>query len=127
MKDCVFCKIVKGELPCYKIYEDKDFLAFLDVGPFTDGHTLLIPKKHYRWVWDYPEIGQYFSTAYKIINRYRKVLKDDFVASVVWGQLVEHAHIQILPRPHHLALNWKRDKLTEKKAKQLISKLALKK
>jgi len=132
MKNCVFCKIVQGELPCYKIYEDKDFLAFLDIAPFTEGHTQVIPKKHYRWVWDLPagrqaspNIGQFFKIAQKIANHYQKVLKDKFVASIIWGQLAEHAHIQILPAPHRLDLTWKRDQLTEKKAEKLISKLRL--
>lgn len=126
MKDCVFCKIVKGEIPCYKIYEDKDFLAFLDIAPFTEGHTLVIPKKHYRWIWDVPNLKAYISVAQKIVTHYRKVFKDDFMASLVWGQLVEHCHIQIFPRPHHLHLDWERGKLTEEKAKKLIKKLTLK-
>ncbi len=47
MSDCIFCKMVAKELPCYKIYEDDDFLAFLDIQPIAHGHTLIIPKKHY--------------------------------------------------------------------------------
>lgn len=45
--DCLFCKIVKGEIPCFKIYEDDNVLAFLDINPDSDGHTLIIPKKHF--------------------------------------------------------------------------------
>lgn len=126
MKDCIFCKIVKGEIPCYKIYEDKDFLAFLDIAPFTEGHTLVIPKKHYRWVWDVPNIGRYFEVCQKIVNHYQKVEKDDFVASVIWGILVEHAHVQIYPHPSQLNLGWPRGKLTSEKAKELVKKLYLK-
>lgn len=48
MQTCVFCQIVKGESPAYKIYEDQDCLAFLDIFPSTPGHTLIIPKTHYR-------------------------------------------------------------------------------
>jgi diadenosine tetraphosphate (Ap4A) HIT family hydrolase len=47
MKDCIFCKIVKGEIPCHRIYGDSDYLAFLDIYPNTKGMTLVIPKKHY--------------------------------------------------------------------------------
>jgi histidine triad (HIT) family protein len=126
MKDCVFCKIVKGELPSWKIYEDQNFLAFLDIAQFCDGHTLVIPKKHYRWVWDYPEIDQYFAVAGKVINHYRRVTKNDFVASVIWGKDIPHAHIQILPGPHRLSLNWRGQGLSEKKAKELVKKLAIK-
>jgi len=58
--NCIFCKIVKGEIPAYKIYEDENFLAFLDINPQSPGHTQVIPKRHYRWVWDIPNVGAYF-------------------------------------------------------------------
>lgn len=125
MKDCVFCQIVKGKLPCHKIYEDKNFLAFLDINPFCEGHTQVIPKRHYRWVWEVPDIGQYFLVVKKIVNHYQKISGDNFVASIIWGQLVAHAHVQILPRPK-FELGWKRDKLTDRKAKKILQKLALK-
>lgn len=125
MDDCVFCKIVKGEIPCYKIYEDENFLAFLDIAPFAEGHTQVIPKAHYHWVWEVPNIGEYFEVARKIANRCQKVFGDDFVASIVWGQLVAHAHIQILPSPKGLDLGWKRDELTKEKAEELLKKLTL--
>jgi len=66
MDDCIFCKIVKGEIPAFKVYEDNDFLAFLDINPISVGHTLLIPKKHYRWVYDVPNFGEYWQVAQKI-------------------------------------------------------------
>ncbi|MFC1727184.1 HIT family protein [Patescibacteria group bacterium] len=125
-KDCVFCKIVKGQLPCWKIYEDNDFLAFLDITPFTEGHTLVIPKKHYRWVWDVPNVGEYFKIAAKIINHYRQVANNQWVSSLVWGTDVPHAHIQVLPWPEKVHLNVKRGQLTEKQAKELVSQFALK-
>lgn len=125
MKDCVFCKIVKGEIPCYKIYEDNDFLAFLDIAPFCEGHTLVIPKKHYRWVWDVPNIEDYFPVVQKVVKHYQKVAKNGFVASVIWGQLVAHAHVQVLPWPN-FGLGWQRGKLTPEKAQELLSKLSLK-
>jgi histidine triad (HIT) family protein len=124
--DCIFCKIVKGEIPCYKIYEDEKFLAFLDVAPFTEGHTLVIPKKHYRWVWDVPNLEKYILVVKKIVNHYQKVFKDEFVGSVVWGMLVPHAHIQILPTPRNIDLGWVRGKLPEEKGKQLAEKLSIK-
>ena len=127
MEDCVFCKIVKNELPAYKIYEDSEFLAFLDIEPCCDSHTLLIPKKHYRWVWDYPNIGQYFKAAQKIIKHFRQVTSDEFVAGVVWGKDVPHAHLQILPAAHHLNFHhWPKKNLTKNKAKTLLQKFALK-
>ena len=52
---CIFCKIVAGQIPCYKVYEDAQMLAFLDIGPIVAGHTLLIPKGHYASIMDVPE------------------------------------------------------------------------
>ena len=54
---CIFCKIVKKELPAYVVYENDNFLAFLDIYPLAPGHVQIIPKNHYRWVWDVPNIG----------------------------------------------------------------------
>lgn len=125
MENCIFCKIVRGEIPCYKVYEDKDFLAFLDNSPFVLGHTLVIPKKHYRWVWDYPYPGRYFSVVKKIVNHYRDVFKDEFVSSIIWGMKVEHAHVQILPKPRHLHLDWKRGELEPKETTAIIKKLRI--
>jgi len=55
MNDCIFCKIVSGEISSFKVYEDEEFLAFLDVNPIARGHTLLIPKKHFENIFDIPE------------------------------------------------------------------------
>ena len=96
--ECVFCKIIKGEIPCYKVYEDKDFLAFLDITPLNPGHTLIIPKKHYRWVWDVPNIGQYYETVQKIAKAIKEEFKTDFVVSMVFGEEVQHAHVWLVPR-----------------------------
>lgn len=52
--NCIFCRIVKGDAPAYKVYEDEDTLAFLDIAPLTPGHTLIIPKKHYHYLHDMP-------------------------------------------------------------------------
>ncbi|MEI7463544.1 MAG: HIT domain-containing protein, partial [Candidatus Taylorbacteria bacterium] len=60
MPSCIFCKIINKEIPANIIYEDADFLAFLDIRPLSPGHMLVIPKKHYRWVWDVPNVGEYF-------------------------------------------------------------------
>lgn len=99
MSDCIFCKIVKGELPSYKIYEDENTLAFLDIRPYTLGHTMVIPKKHYRWVWDIPtaEIGEFFQICQKIFKHYQDVSGDQYVNSFVIGKLVEHAHFHLVP------------------------------
>lgn len=100
---CIFCRIVHGELPCYSIYEDYLFLAFLDIHPRVRGHSLLIPKKHYQWVYDVPAFGQYWKVALTITKALQKALKPTFVTYVTHGLEVPHAHIHILPRKNEIA------------------------
>ncbi|MGYP001582168255 len=102
--DCVFCKIIRGEIPSHRVYEDQNFLAFLSIDPESSGHTLIIPKKHYRWVWDLPagrqtslNIGKYFEVAQKIALAQKKAFNTDFVLSKIIGEEVPHAHIWVYP------------------------------
>ncbi|MFH1601728.1 MAG: HIT domain-containing protein [Candidatus Shapirobacteria bacterium] len=128
-QDCVFCKIIQGKVPAYKIYEDKDYLAFLDINPWVEGHTLVIPKKHYRWVWDVKDLGGYFKITGKIANQLRKIFKTEFVMSYIYGYDVPHAHIQLFPDARgKIALfpKEKLGKLTEKKGKELARKISFK-
>lgn len=96
--DCVFCKISKGEIEAYKVHENKEFIAFLDKNPLNPGHTLVIPKKHYRWVWDVPNVGEYFEFTRKVAKALQKAMKTDFVASGIAGNDIPHAHIHLIPR-----------------------------
>lgn len=98
MTDCIFCKIIKGEIPCYPVYEDDDTIAFLDITQVVDGHTLLIPKKHVRWVWDLENIGKFYETAQKIVRHMQHVTGEEFVYSVTIGEMVPHAHLHLLPK-----------------------------
>ena len=98
MADCIFCQIVKGKLPCFKVYEDKDFLAFLDIQPLNPGNSLLIPKKHYRWVYDVPNFGQYWEVAKKIALATQAVAKSHSINFLTLGYEAPHAHIRIIPR-----------------------------
>jgi histidine triad (HIT) family protein len=97
MDNCIFCQIIKGEIPSYKIYEDDDFLGFLDIAQIVDGHTLLIPKKHVRWVWDIENIGQFYEVAQEIAKKMQKISGSKFVASVTLGMMVPHAHLHLIP------------------------------
>ena len=100
LNDCVFCKIVKGEIPCYKVYEDSNCLAFLDIEPFSKGHLLIIPKKHSDWLWDMKS-GDYAHLMEKslfLAKVLRKTFKTDWVEEVVAGVGVQHTHIHLLPR-----------------------------
>lgn len=99
MTDCIFCKIAKKEIPAEIVYEDKDFLGFLDIQPQSPGHTQVIPKQHCRWVWNLPEnlIGRYFETAAKIAQAQQKAFQTDWILSKIIGDEVPHAHIWIFP------------------------------
>lgn len=98
MNNCLFCKIVKSELPCYNVYEDKNYLAFLDINPASKGHTLVIPKKHYQWVYEVENFGDYWETALKVTKKIQRALKPIFISYFTHGLLVPHAHIHIIPR-----------------------------
>ena len=97
MQTCVFCKIVAKEIPAYIVYEDADFLAFLDIHPQSPGHVQVIPKKHYRWVWDVPDVGPYFEIVRKIARAQQKAFNTDWILSKIVGDEVEHAHIWVYP------------------------------
>lgn len=102
--DCIFCKIVKNQIPCYKTYEDNHFLGFLDIKPLSIGNSLLIPKKHYPWVYDVPNFGKYWQVAQKLAITTQKIVKADFISFLTLGLEVPHAHIRIIPRwlnDHH--------------------------
>ncbi len=96
-ENCIFCKIVKGEVPTRKVYEDENFLGIIDINPRSPGHVQVISKKHYRWVWDVPNIGEYFEVTRKIALAQRKAFETDMIISNIVGDEVHHAHIWIYP------------------------------
>lgn len=97
MNTCIFCKIVAKEVPAEVVYEDADFLAFLDIRPLSPGHALVIPKQHYRWVWDVPNTGAYFEIAKKVALAQQKAFGVEMVLSKIVGEEVPHAHVWIFP------------------------------
>jgi histidine triad (HIT) family protein len=97
MDDCIFCKIVAGEIPAYKVHENEHFLAFLDIHPQSPGHVQVIPKKHYRWVWDVPQIGEYFEIVRSIALAEREAFSTEWILSKIVGDEVSHAHIWVFP------------------------------
>ncbi|MEQ1499908.1 MAG: HIT domain-containing protein [Parcubacteria group bacterium] len=97
MENCIFCKIVRGEIPSYKVYEDENFFAFLDINPQSPGHVQVIPKDHYRWVWDVPNAGEYFEVVKKIAKAQQKAFDTDWILSKIVGDEVTHAHIWVFP------------------------------
>ncbi|MFZ3044081.1 MAG: HIT domain-containing protein [Minisyncoccia bacterium] len=97
MENCIFCKIVRGEILATKVYEDEKYLAFLDIHPQAPGHTQVIPKTHYRWVWDVPNVGEYFEVVRKIAKAQQQAFGTEWILSRVIGDEVPHAHIWVYP------------------------------
>lgn len=97
MDNCIFCKIAKGEIPSYKVYEDADFYAFLDINPLAPGHVQVIPKEHHRWVWDVSNVGEYFEVVRKIALAQKKAFSVDMIRSQIYGEEVPHAHVWVWP------------------------------
>ena len=104
-EECLFCKIIDGQIPSYKIYENDSVLAFLDIFPFSYGHTIVIPKKHYYNFLDMPEddMGDFFKELKKISLLIKKKLKIDGFKLVqnnfpAAGQVIPHLHFHIIPR-----------------------------
>ncbi len=104
--DCIFCKINKKEIPSYTIYEDEDFRAFLDINPITNGHTLLVPKKHYENMFELEEemIPKIYNVAKKINEIFKEKLNSEgftLIQNNGHGQDVKHYHLHLIPRYSH--------------------------
>jgi len=129
--DCVFCKIVEGKLPCYKVYENREFMAFLDRTPVNKGHTLLVPKAHYESLEKLPD-----TLSEKLILTLKKLVVP--VASAVGspgvniglnnapvaGRLIPHVHFHIMPRFENDGYRlWEGKKLSEDEMKKIAQKI----
>lgn len=124
---CIFCKIIKGEIPSYKIYEDDKCLAFLDINPVTPGHTLLIPKAHHQMMTDTPDelISYLYVKAKELMVSLKDKLEADFVVLSVVGLDVPHFHIHLIPRKigDHLANFWPTTNYQANEAETILKKL----
>jgi len=134
MQNCIFCKIVAGEIPCYKIAETDNVLAFLDVMPITRGHLLIIPKKHVELIYDAePEImAEVMSVATKISAVTKKNLNCDGMNLLLntekcAGQIVPHIHLHLIPRylDDGIKWPWPQGNLNEKTAIEIVKKLKI--
>jgi len=105
MEDCIFCKIVKGEIPSFKVYEDEKVFAFGDINPISPGHTLIIPKRHAQDLWaisDHDLTAVHLASK-KIIKAIKDALQPSGVACVQLNgpganQVVLHYHLHLVPR-----------------------------
>ena len=95
----IFSKIVRNEIPSYKVYENENFLAFLDINPLKKGHTLVIPKKEVDYIFDLKskEYQELWSFAKLVAEGMKRVIKCERISIVVMGLEVPHAHIHLIP------------------------------
>ena len=105
MEDCIFCKIIKGDIPCFKVYEDDRVLAFEDVNPISDGHTLIIPKAHAENIWEISgeDLTAIHLASKKVASAIKEVLNPVGVAVLQLNgrgvnQVVMHYHLHLIPR-----------------------------
>ena len=105
MSDCVFCSIAADRAPAYRVYEDQRTLAFLDVNPAAQGHTLVVPKEHAESIADMrpPLVGDVFRTVQRVAVALESVIEADGTSVVqsngrAAGQDVFHAHVHVVPR-----------------------------
>ena len=113
--DCVFCKIVAGELPCFKLHEDEDTLAFMDINPLNDGHALVIAKGHHVNLFETPDetLAAVASAVKRVARAVREALAPDGLNvlqanGLAAGQSVYHYHVHVLPRrsDDDAKINW---------------------
>src|SRR3989344_7285820 len=122
--NCVFCKIIEGKIPSEKIYEDENYLAFLDVNPINPGHTLVIPKKHSDYLFDLndEDYKKLMLTAKKIAKIIKDKLKPKRVGLAVEGFFVPHVHVHLVPLNKGNELNPERAKSSSKEELEKIAK-----
>jgi histidine triad (HIT) family protein len=99
MEDSLFTKIIKGEIPCHKVYEDESTLAFLDIYPAMPGHTLVVPKQQVPTVWDLEDTdyASLMATVSKVAKHLRELLPQQYIGVKIVGIDVPHAHVHLIP------------------------------
>lgn len=104
-ESCLFCRLVRKELPVSVVYEDRRVMAFMDVKPLNEGHTLVIPKRHYKTIYDVPEeeVSCLFRVVKRVACAVKKAMKPDGVSITQHnekgaGQDVFHLHVHVIPR-----------------------------
>jgi histidine triad (HIT) family protein len=95
----IFTQIINSEIPCHKVYEDDKTLAFLDISPAAEGHTLVIPKTEVEFVWDLNEDDYLalMASVQKVARRIKEVIGKPYVGEMIVGTDVPHAHVHLVP------------------------------
>ncbi len=128
---CLFCKIIAGEIPCHKIFENDDILAFLDISPVSSGHALVVPKKHFA---NFEEIDEAsLSNLIRAVKKIGFAIKSGLGCSgynvsinndPVAGQVIPHLHFHLIPRIEGDGLTlWLQGKYQEGEAEEVVKKL----
>lgn len=109
----IFSKIVKGDIPCYKIYEDENHLAFLDIQPLVMGHVLCIPKKEVDYLYDLTEdeLASLWKFTMPVAKAIKQAVSCKRIGTAVIGLEVPHCHIHLVPLQHVGDINFSREKL----------------
>ena len=109
----IFTKIVNGEIPCYKVAEDENYFAFLDINPLAEGHTLVIPKREEGYIFNLEdeELGGLMKFAKKVAASLKANIQCKRVAVVVLGLEVPHAHIHLIPISSEADVDFRKPKL----------------
>ena len=117
MTDSIFTKIIKGEISCFKVLENEDFIAFLDVNPVNKGHTLVVPKLQIDYIYDLPE--DIFSKLFIFSKKVAQMLENSFscnrIGISVVGLEVPHAHIHLIPINKIEDMNFERPRVNYSK------------
>ena len=110
MEDSIFTKIIKGVIPCYKIAEDDKFIAFLDVNPLEEGHTLVVPKTQIDYIYDLPEdvLSELFIFSKIVAKKIENSIKCERIGIAVVGLEVPHAHVHLIPINEISDINFQR-------------------
>ena len=116
----IFSKIVSGEIPCYKVAETDQYLAFLDISPLVEGHVLVIPKKEVDYIFDLGDetLSGLMTFAKKVAKAIRNVVPCQRIGIAVIGLEVPHAHVHLVPLNHVGDINFQKPKMNPSKAEQ---------
>lgn len=132
MEECIFCKIIRGEIPALKVHEDEKTIAILDINPANYGHVLVIPKKHSANIYDIPveDLKAVIAVAKEMAMKQKENLAAEGVNIIqnngkIAGQIVEHFHLHVIPRfqGDKVYIGYERIQPTPEKMKETMEKL----
>ena len=127
--DCIFCKIIAGQIPCYKVFENQSVLAFMDIGPVSYGHTLILPKMHCERLDQCP--ADILAQIANVVGPISAAFQDCSISILPGnngsqaGQLVKHLHFHLIPRhkDDKVFTQWPASKYPQGKAEEILKKI----